>query len=33
MFYHINDVADSKTAREMLCFTIDMAVRAREGRR
>ena len=32
MFYHTNDVAESKIAREMLCFTIETAVVGRKSR-
>ena len=31
--YHTKDAAESKMAREMLCFTIETAVGGREGRR
>ena len=31
-FYSTDDVAESKMAREMLCFTIETAAVGREGR-
>ena len=33
MFLHTKVVSESKIAREMLCFTIETAVRQCEGRR
>ena len=33
VFYHTNAAAESKLAREMLCFTIETAAGGREGRR
>ena len=33
VFYHTNDAAESKIARETRCFTIETAVGGREGRR
>ena len=33
MFFHTKVVSESKIAREMLCFTIEMGVRWCEGRR
>ena len=32
MFYHTNDVVESKMVREMLCFTVETAVLGRESR-
>ena len=31
MFYHTKDVAESKIARDMLCFTIETAVGGKVG--
>ena len=33
VFFHTKVVSESKIARKMLCFTIETAVRLREGRR
>ena len=33
VFYHTNAAAESKMAREMLCFTIETAVGGPKGRR